>query len=69
VQGSLRKNGKKWTLENESVEQSNRTESRERIQKTVEFESVTSQSGSSRTHTPSETPTKEEPFAQRGGFY
>jgi hypothetical protein len=69
VQGSVKKNGKKWSQSTESVEALNRKESKEGIQKTVEFESITSRSGSSRTHTPSQTPTKEEPVAKKGGFY
>ena len=69
MQGSVKKNGKKWSQSTDSVEALNRKESKEGIQKTVEFESITSQSGSSRTYTPSQTPTKEEPFAKRGGFY
>jgi hypothetical protein len=68
VQGSVKKNGKKWSQSTDSVEALNRKETKEGIQKTVEFESITSQSGPSRTHIPSQTPTKEEPFPKRVGF-
>jgi hypothetical protein len=69
VQGRVKKDGKKWSQSTDSVETLNRKESKGGVQKTVEFESITSQSGSSRTHTPSQTPTKEKPFANWRGFY